>query len=157
MVPTFALVFVLLYMSGPCIGYGPAPPDCRTLNKWDGNYDDITRVIFAQQYERITGRWRPYNCDVERVAREYFNATEPALKEISAPVGTSCKGFSHEREKEEPKPGEDYTQLNNFKLAMTGIRSWQKTDKTQVEDATTYGCHYNRNATTGRVVCVFCK
>ncbi|EYC32587.1 hypothetical protein Y032_0003g1673 [Ancylostoma ceylanicum] len=146
-------VFIMFYMSGPCVGYGPEPDVCnRGDEQSELNYTQVTRTIFAQQCEKKVGRWVPYRCDLETEAREHFNAVERVNPTYH---GFTCKGFDEEL----MKPNWDYeAQLNVFRLARHAFFNWTNSRHgDMVWGVQEFGCHYHRNETTGRVVCVFCK
>ncbi|EYB99015.1 hypothetical protein Y032_0126g1355 [Ancylostoma ceylanicum] len=157
MAPTFAFVsvtvFIMFYMSGPCVGYGPEPFNCNPEN--ERNYTQISRTIFSTQYEIKTGRWKLYHCGLERKAREYFESSETEVPNPDLGQRAPCPRFAHELE----KPQEEDAQMNVFRLAKYAFGNWTDTDekKKKVEEASLIGCHYHRTNTTGKVVCVFCK
>ncbi|EYC32595.1 hypothetical protein Y032_0003g1678 [Ancylostoma ceylanicum] len=175
MASTFPLVFILFYMSGSAAGHVLEPPDCGKYNNWTYNYTQTSRIVFAEEYEKIVHHWVQYVCSLEKLARENFTASESELKNnVTFNKKTTCQGFAHEKNKgdgnekmkgavknetKEEAGTEKYkgNPLNIFTLAREAFKKWNETSTNTLEDATLYGCHYNRNETTGRVVCLFCK
>ncbi|EYC32594.1 hypothetical protein Y032_0003g1678 [Ancylostoma ceylanicum] len=168
-------VFILFYMSGSAAGHVLEPPDCGKYNNWTYNYTQTSRIVFAEEYEKIVHHWVQYVCSLEKLARENFTASESELKNnVTFNKKTTCQGFAHEKNKgdgnekmkgavknetKEEAGTEKYkgNPLNIFTLAREAFKKWNETSTNTLEDATLYGCHYNRNETTGRVVCLFCK
>ncbi|RCN43142.1 hypothetical protein ANCCAN_10879 [Ancylostoma caninum] len=131
---TLSLVFILFCMAGPAAFFQQEPTDCGELQKVD-TFEHVTRY---------------YDCILEAIARDKINESDSQLENTK--LGKSnCPGFTHQYMKER------YEMLNIFKFLMYAFGNWTEAHRDTLKNAVEYGCHYQWNVTSGKIVCLFCN
>ncbi|RCN43141.1 hypothetical protein ANCCAN_10878 [Ancylostoma caninum] len=149
MCSALSLVFILFCMAGPAAFFQQGPTDCGELQKVN-TFEHITRVIMTKTFERKTGNKRYYDCILEAFARDKINESESVLNNTK--IGKfSCPGFTHQYVKER------YEMLNIFKFLMYAFGNWTEAHRDTLKNAVEYGCHYQWNVTSGKILCLFCN